>query len=159
MILDMIVTTRDFFDKLKMVADKWKRRKERLTIRMDVFESLFERELEIMREHCVHNFKSKKYKQMHQKLNAITRRQKDAIIEEYFSLCKLIMNQELHVRYIWRLTGDVNSVRALITGDDNFDAVHARAYKSFMRLFAGTRNEKTVGQLKRDEPKSSSPTM
>ena len=87
----MIGDTRLFFVLIQYIFDKWKLREQTINNRKTELMNIMERELDNMRIFSSQHLQDKKYNSLNKKLHKITKYQKDAILGEYFSVCKNLM--------------------------------------------------------------------
>ena len=82
---------------------------------------LFERELNCMKMHAFQNYKKKKYQLLIVKLNLVTQNHKEALIKEYFSMCKMAYRIRCVVAYMWdQGEKSSNMIRELYNSDQTF---------------------------------------
>ena len=70
-------------------------------LKFDFLQQTFEQELRNMKIFSFKHTKQKKYKQLALNLAAIESKHKDALLKEYFNLCKMIYRIASLVDYTW----------------------------------------------------------
>ena len=90
-------------------------------LKMIHLDFLFERELNRLRNHAFKNYKKKKYQILTVKLNSVGENHKNALIREYFSMCKMVYRIRCVVAYMWdQGEQSSNRIKELYNSDQTF---------------------------------------
>ena len=90
-----------FIKSMYMIIRNFKHRKRIHALKMSLLRQLFEREKQAMMFSCQKKAKIKKFKNLYVKMAQLTDHKVEAVLNEYFLVCKMIYRIKAAINYVW----------------------------------------------------------
>lgn len=137
----------DFIKHIVSINTRISERLEQNILKMQHLNFLFERELHDMKVYYYKNYRAKSNQKLTVKLSAIPLHAKQALLDEYFKMCRLMFKIRSYVNFTWdKYSGALQAkkIRELYTRDEKFRRAQARILQCFFNLFEGTNPRQKV---------------
>ena len=149
------ITTYDFLSNAYRINGQMQSRLKQHRLKMISLDLMFERELNRMQLHAFSNFKKKKYQALIVKLNLVQSNHKNALLKEYFSMCKMVYRIRCVVAYMWdQGEHSSNMIKELYNSDPTFTKMIQILKQQMYNLFHGTDPDQQLANSSGEDSKT-----
>ena len=134
------------------IVNQMQNRLDHHKMQLEFLHIIWDRELQHLKNHSMQNRKAKKNINLAVKLSSISESTKNAVIQEYFNMFKMVFRIRSTVAYIWdNGSSSANMIKKLYMKDKTFIKMIRIVQRSIFNLFQNTdKNWVAVGQLSSD---------
>ena len=130
---------RDFVTRVFRCGYLCHRRKRQHTIKLSFLDAFYERELHTLKVYYFKNYKLNNNKMITMRLEEIKEHHKQAVISEYFKLCRMVYRCRMKACMASDLTcNSLDSMKKLFTEDATFGKQIKMVYSLLLNVFQGT---------------------